>query len=304
MKPDGGKGQIGLSGQSGWDGRAGWDGQGDWEDRPALVACDLDGTLLDGEGAPLAGMRETVAELVAAGVVVVVCSGRPAGATRTAAARLGLRCGLAIGYHGAVVLDLADGRWVRRLDLPPKSVGMLVGALRDAGAGVTAYVDDERLVQAGPEATAAKRDAPVAARVCRDLAWALEDAPVTRLIVEPDAGSPVGPLLRLAARWPEVAMSPAPGGRFEVHHAGADKRSALAEVCRMLAVPAGAVVACGDGPDDAAMLRWAGLGVAVAEGDRESCAAAAVIVGRADLAGFLRDLAGGGAASAPTSPAR
>lgn len=264
--------------------------------RPELVACDLDGTLFDEKGAAAPGVVAAVAELRAAGARVVICSGRTVGSTRAAAARLGLRRGVAIGYHGAVVFDLADGRWLCRLDLPREAVGPVVETLHGAGAQLTAYVDDERWVQAAPTSANAVGVASAQVRVHSDLAAALKGQPVTRIIVEVGDDADPEPLASmlavLARRWRELAVSCAPGGRLEVHHADADKRAALAALCERLGVQASAVVACGDGAGDASMLQWAGLGVAVAEGDEPALAAADVIVARTEIAELLVSLAG------------
>ena len=283
--------------------------------RPALVVCDLDGTLLDYHSTPAPGVLHAVAALRAAAVPVVICTGRAVGATRALAGRLGLEHGVAIAYHGAVVVDVAGGRWLQRLDLPRDAVGPLVAAIHGAGATLTAYVDDERWVQAEPGCPAGAGDAratsaavntstssptavpattptgaPTVVRPQRDLAAALEGVSVTRLIVEaPDGGSILDDL---SARWPELAVSPAAAGHLEIHHARADKRTALAALCGRLGVPAGAVVACGDGAPDAGMLSWAGLGIAIAEGHETAVAAADVVVARDELAGLLTSLAG------------
>lgn len=287
---------------------------------PALIACDLDGTLLDDDGAPAAGVLDALEALRAAAVAIVICTGRSVATTRTIAVRLGLDRGLAIAYHGAVLVDVAGGRWVRRLDLPAGAVGPLVAALRDAGATITAYVDDERWVQAEPgcscdPGSAGDRGAaddlgdtlgqgcsgrqggaPAEARALGDLATALDGVRVTRLIMEALEGAQretlAATLGAMAQRWPDLAVSPAPGGRLEIHHAAADKRTALAALCRRLGVPSSAVVACGDGADDAGMLHWAGLGVAVAEGQEAALAAADIVVARADLGRFLRSVQG------------
>lgn len=263
--------------------------------RPALVACDLDGTLFDEEGAPAPGIIDALAKLGAVGVRVVICTGRTVRATRVAAARLGLERGVAISYHGAVVVNLADGCWLRRLDLPQEAVGSVVRALHEAGATLTAYVDDERWIQES-ESVGAVGALPVEARVQTDLAVALEGLAVTRIIVTTrgDAGcEPLASVLDgLVSHWRELAVSPAPGGRVELHHSGADKRTALAALCLRLRVPASAVVACGDAAGDAGMLQWAGLGVAVAGGHESASSNADVVVARAEIAKLLMSFAG------------
>ena len=322
---------------AGAKGSAGAAGGRDASGLPALVVCDLDGTLLDYHSTPVPGVLRAVAALRAAAVPVVICTGRAVAPTRALAVQLGLEHSVAIAYHGAVVVDVAGGRWLQRLDLPKQAVGPAVAALHEAGATLTAYVDDERWVQAENGGTAARPagapvrvppSPPTVLRPQRDLAAALDGVAVTRLIVaapdgpdgpcgrdgdagatgagepagaaaagEPAAGAAAaGPLAgvldELTARWPDLAVSQAAPGYLEVHHARADKRTALAGLCARLGVPAGAVVACGDGAPDAGMLSWAGMGVAIAEGHEQAAAAADVVVARDELADLLTSLAG------------
>lgn len=314
---------------AGAKGSAGAAGGRDASGLPALVVCDLDGTLLDYHSTPVPGVLRAVAALRAAAVPVVICTGRAVAPTRALAVQLGLEHSVAIAYHGAVVVDVAGGRWLQRLDLPQQAIGPAVAALHEAGATLTAYVDDERWVQAHNGGTAGRPTGapvqvtpspPTVLRPQHDLAAALDGVAVTRLIVAapdgPDgptgrdgdagatgAGEPAvaaaaaaGPLAgvldELTARWPDLAVSQAAPGYLEVHHARADKRTALAGLCARLGVPAAAVVACGDGAPDAGMLSWAGMGVAIAEGHEQAAAAADVVVARDELADLLTSLAG------------
>ncbi len=323
-------------GEPGGGAAAGATGGRDASGRPALVVCDLDGTLLDYHSTPVPGVLRAVAALRAAAVPVVICTGRAVAPTRALAVQLGLEHSVAIAYHGAVVVDVAGGRWLQRLDLPRQAVGSAVAALHEAGATLTAYVDDERWVQAETGVASGKAAAappkvppspPTVLRPQHDLAAALDGVAVTRLIVAlPDGpngrggsvsapgselapgsapngrgardhdGAAAAPLARvldeLTARWPELAVSQAAPGYLEVHHARADKRTALAGLCARLGVPAGAVVACGDGAPDAGMLSWAGMGVAIAEGNEQAAAAADLVVARDELADLLTSLAG------------
>ncbi len=125
-----------------------------------------------------------------------------------------------------------------------------------------------------------------------DLAAALEGVAVTRLVVGGVPSKLVGLLDELVLGRPDVAVSPAPGGRYEVHHPAADKAGALARLCARLGVSPAGAVACGDGAPDAGMLRWAGLGIAVVEGDAAARDAADVVVPRAELPAALSGLVG------------
>ena len=206
--------------------------------RPALVACDLDGTLLDDSGAVAPGVVEAIGELRSAGVLVVICTGRTVAATRAAAARLGLESGPAISYHGAVVVDLADGRWLRRLDLPRGAAWRRSWARCTAPAPtLTAYVDDERWVQGGPACVGGAGAASAAtaeARVHADLRprsgaarHASRRRGRRRLAVAPSpARVTPWPIARRSGR-PRVAVSPRPAAasrsttrRRQAHRAG------------------------------------------------------------------------------------
>lgn len=334
-----GASRPGEAGGAGTGNGPGATGGRDANGRPALVVCDLDGTLLDYHSTPVPGVLRAVAALRAAAVPIVICTGRAVAPTRALAVQLGLEHSVAIAYHGAVVVDVAGGRWLQRLDLPRQAIGPAVAALQGAGATLTAYVDDERWVQAGDEGAHGQTGGappkvppspPTLLRPKSDLAAALDGVAVTRLIVavpdgpadrdvaaaDPGAAaalgtaaapgattapgavaSPAGQTLaatldEVTARWPDLVVSPAAPGYLEVHHARADKRTALAGLCARLGVPAGAVVACGDGAPDAGMLSWAGMGVAIAEGSEQAAAAADVVVPRDELADLLTSLAG------------
>jgi hydroxymethylpyrimidine pyrophosphatase-like HAD family hydrolase len=71
------------------------------------------------------------------------------------------------------------------------------------------------------------------------------------------------------------------GGRglLEIAPVGASKASALAWLCSRRGISAGAVAAFGDMPNDLPMLRWAGVGYAVANAHADVLAAADRVVG-------------------------
>jgi hypothetical protein len=71
------------------------------------------------------------------------------------------------------------------------------------------------------------------------------------------------------------------GGRglLEIGPRGASKASALAWLCAQRGIEAAEVAAFGDMPNDLPMLRWAGIGHAVANAHPEVLAAADAVVG-------------------------
>jgi hypothetical protein len=69
------------------------------------------------------------------------------------------------------------------------------------------------------------------------------------------------------------------------------KSRALQWVCDRLGLRRERTVACGDAQNDLDMLRWAGLGVAVAEAGPDVRAAAGLVVPRAELPAVFNRLA-------------
>lgn len=79
-------------------------------------------------------------------------------------------------------------------------------------------------------------------------------------------------------------------GLLEILRPDATKEAALADLCRVLGVPREAVIAIGDGENDLGMIRWAGLGVAMANAQPEVRAAARLIIGHHADDGLARFL--------------
>jgi hydroxymethylpyrimidine pyrophosphatase-like HAD family hydrolase len=252
---------------------------------PVLLACDLDGTLLDAGGEPTPDVVDALADLRSIGAHIVPCTGRSVARMREAAARLGLQEGLAVCFHGAVIADVADGRWVRQLDVPHEAV---VAALRLSGGQATAHVGEQVLEQAGPAAFESPLEKARGHVLVDDLAASVLGKRVTRVIVRPMSADTFTRAMRELR--PGVSIVPAPAGRFAVHNAQASKLAGLRAVCTLLGVPRSAVVACGDCDDDVEVLRWAELGVAVGEASETVRAAADVVVARNELGRALRGL--------------
>ena len=258
---------------------------------PAILAFDIDGTVLGADDRPVPGIGDALRELGAAGVRLVPATGRPLHRALAAAAELGVAPAACIAYHGALVVDLVGGEWLRHLALPEELAAGLAGRCLAAGLDVSLYVGDERRdlsPGAAPDRGAA---AAAGARlgIAGDGGLELRVAGVTRLVV---AGDPA----RVTPALPELAGAAAAGLRVEPVRpgvvvalpGGADKGEGLRLVAAHLAVPRDRVVACGDAANDVSLLRAAGTGIAVGDAPPALRSAAAATVAREDLPAALR----------------
>ena len=227
-----------------------------------LIALDLDGTVL-GPGKEIAPAgRAALQDAERASCHVALATGRMLRSAAAVQARLGLH-GPLIAYNGGLV-RLPDGSgWTDPVPLPAAHA---VGALcRERGYFLQAYLGDDLYVPfEDGRAEAYAELAGVTYTVDPDIAYRPPVAPTKLLVIEP------------AERQPEVraALAPVADGRLElansyahyleISRSGVDKGTALARLADALGIPRECVLAVGDGENDLAMIRYAGVGAAVA----------------------------------------
>lgn len=238
-----------------------------------LIATDLDGTLLRGDGTISARTRTILARVRAAGLTLVAVTARPPRFVRQLAAAEGLG-GLAICCNGALVYDLDNDSVVRHTPLAGDTAARLVTALRAAVPGVCFAVEAGECYGWEP-AYAALDGALVDPDGLTDDALALCAVPVTKLIVRHPSTSAdeLLPLVRELAGT--AAYATHSGASFvEVMAPGIQKAVALAALCSDMSVAADETIAFGDMPNDLPLLAWASYAVAVTNAHPEVLGAA------------------------------
>ena len=245
---------------------------------PAVVATDLDGTLLHSDGTVSARTIDVLSRIVELGVRVVFVTGRPPETVTEVADQVG-HTGYAVCSNGAVVLDLASMTPVAEHLLDPDTAAALAERIRAAVPGTSfgvQLVDRFRCEPAYPY----DPWYPFPPEVVEDLP-ALFDRPAAKLVVR-HPGQSGDRLLELSRRAAdeagltervELTISTSIGF-VEVAAAGVSKAGSLAELCAGWDIPAERVVAFGDMPNDISTLTWAGRSYVVAGGHRDAVAAA------------------------------
>lgn len=231
------------------------------------MAVDLDGTLLRSDRTV---SDRTVAALrlaETAGARVVLVTGRPPRFVTALAERTGGHETVICG-NGGLVWDLATGTAVSVDGIEPELVLEVAGAVRAQVPGVLFALEQVRGISRESDwpTLDAAHDSGARIGALADLV----DAPVVKLLVRGPAGTDVAALHQVvadvAAGRVEVTWS-VPGDipLVEVSARGVDKGTALARLATGLGVDAADAVAFGDMPNDVAMLRWAGTGVAMGQ---------------------------------------
>lgn len=256
-------------------------------DRLALVASDLDGTLLHSDLSISDRTRAAVAAVEDAGLPFVIVTGRPIRWLRVAADELGHR-GVAVAANGALLYDLHTESVVERFPLVPEIGAAIVRALREALPGAAFAAERETGFGCEPSYRplhAMDADAVVGA------AESLVEEPVLKLLVRHGDFDSDGLMERARAAIGDAAVvthSFGPSGLVEISASGISKATTLARVCAERGVAQGEVVAFGDMPNDLPLMEWAGHGVAVANAHPEVLDAADEVTASNDDDGVAR----------------
>jgi hydroxymethylpyrimidine pyrophosphatase-like HAD family hydrolase len=234
---------------------------------PSLIATDLDGTLLRGDGTVSARTEDALRRAENAGVCIVFVTGRPPRWMGAVSKAIGPH-GIAICSNGGALYD------VRRQEL------LETHPLRadDALAAVLALRAELPEVSFAFEYPDGFSHEPAYPRTLWDMDAADLVAPAEEILAGP-AGHQVFKLLAkhpnmdpdeflrvgraLVGAVGEVTRS-ASVAMLEIGAPGVSKASALARWCAERGIPAERVVAIGDMPNDLPMLEWAGTAYAVA----------------------------------------
>jgi Cof subfamily protein (haloacid dehalogenase superfamily) len=257
--------------------------------RPRLVACDLDGTLLRSDGTLDDRSRRAVAGVEAAGALFVFCTARPHRWLAPLSQDTGHR-GVAICANGAVVWDLHTESLIEASPFEPAIARELVARLRaEVPGGVWAV---ERTGGFGHEAAYVPRW-PVPDDTMIDIVDALIAEPAVKLMLRHEQLSADALLARargVAGDLAEFSHSNSADGLLEISAAGVSKASALARLCRERGIASEDVIAFGDMPNDLPMLALAGHAVAVANAHPDVLTAADEVTASNDEAGVARVL--------------
>lgn len=263
---------------------------------PALIASDVDGTLLGADERLSPRTRDAVAAAIAGGAHFVLATGRPPRWIPPVAEALGFGP-MSVCANGAVIYDAATDRVISARTLSVDALAELaeIAARVVPGAGLAA----ERIGRtAHDSATPQFVSAPG-----YEHAWLNPDntevsqqdllsAPAVKLLVR-KPGMPsaelAAALIKHVGVLGDITYS-TNDGLVEISAIGISKAVGVEEVARPLEIRAEDVVAFGDMPNDVPMLLWAGHGVAMGNAHPDAIAAANEVTAPNDDDGLARVL--------------
>ncbi|GAA4956829.1 HAD family hydrolase [Actinoplanes utahensis] len=230
---------------------------------PALIATDLDGTLLRSDGTVGIRTREALAAAVRRGCRHLVVTGRSIAWTRPVLDELGYT-GLAVCGQGGQVYD-AGTHTELTCHLLDRDLARRALAAIEVVTGPLALATDEGgldgAVLAGPGYRPDPLDGLPVVAVDGDRLWT---TPIRKVYVQhPELDE--DRLLEVASRLTGhlVATTKAGPGEIEILPSGLSKATGLAHAAGLLGLHGAESIAFGDMPNDIPMLAWAGYAVAM-----------------------------------------
>ena len=248
-----------------------------------LIFIDLDGTLLSGPRHMSERVRRAITAVREGGVEVVLVSSRPPRALRPFHQRLGLSAPL-IACNGALLWNVQTATGLAHVSVEPELTAEIVALGRDLGAIVNIESDDEwftdrlgDLVREGilnyevsePHRVGSidemlRAGEPID-KVFLDLRDLQEEAAATAMLA----------IQRVFGDRATICeITP---GVVDITSQDASKAAMAQQLARRMQIPAEQTMAIGDDDTDAALLQWAGIGVAMGNATPAAKAVADVI---------------------------
>jgi Cof subfamily protein (haloacid dehalogenase superfamily) len=235
-----------------------------------MLAIDLDDTLLRSDLTISFRTRNAIRKAESAGTVVVLASGRIPSAMEHFARLLGLhkRPGYLICNNGTIIQESHTGKLIYEVKIPPKVALVAYDLAAAEGFPVQLYEDDIMYISRPNEFADYDQKLTGLRQVVVENFRAMVGNGCYKLLIpgDPMILRPLENILRTYIGAEATIFTSKPYF-LEILPPKTDKGTALAKVAETLGIPQKSVLAIGDSMNDEAMIRWAGIGVAMANGD-------------------------------------
>lgn len=248
-----------------------------------LLALDLDDTLLREDLTISFHTKNVLKRVEEAGIIVVLASGRSPKAMERYARDLGLhkRPGYLVCNNGTTIQESHTGTIVKEFFLPIEA-SLAVFDLVDAeGFPVQIYEDGTIYVSRRNEYADIDQKLTGLRQVVVDNFRSFIAAGAQKMVIPGDPAllKPLEVLLKTFI-GDRVTIFTSKPYFLEILPPATGKGEALAVVAQMLGIDRNQVMAIGDSMNDESMIRWAGYGVAMLNGDPRIKAIAKAVTGR------------------------
>lgn len=241
-----------------------------------LVAIDLDGTLLDMNKEISERNKKAIGLARKKGVRVVICSGRVYTGARLYAKQLNLNDPI-IACNGAIITDGLDGNVIHSEYLNTEECFKIIDICKQHDVYYHVYAGNtmltERLGFTSLKYYEKNKALPekdrVDIQVVKDMKEEIKrlENKVLKFVIVTDQEDLLKQVRKDMLKVPGVDIMSSNFDNFEVVNKGVNKGAALKKLSEIYGISGKEMIAIGDNENDISMLKFAGLGVAMANGE-------------------------------------
>ena len=232
-----------------------------------LLALDIDGTLTNSQKQISPKTRQALMEAQQKGLRLILASGRPTDGVRPLARQLEMEKygGFILSHNGARVIDLSNEQVVYEKTLAPEIIPVIGELAHKYKIGVLTYVDGAVITET-PEDPYIQLEARINGlplKGVENFAKAVtEKEPKCLMTGDGEYMGKIEP--EIAAALGNLSVYRSEAYFIEIMPENIDKAVSLEKLCEYVGVTREQLAACGDGYNDMPMIRYAGLGIAMA----------------------------------------
>ena len=235
-----------------------------------LLALDMDDTLLRSDLSISYRTRNAIKRTESSGVILVLASGRIPAAMDNFSRLLGLnkRLGYLVSNNGALIQESHTGKIIHEMLIDSRTALVICDMAEAEGFPVQIYEDDIMYVSRQNEFSLYDQKTTGIRQVVVENFRAMVDEGCYKLIIpgDPMLLQPLETLFRNIL-GDEITLFTSRPYFLEILPQETNKGAALAKIAEINGIAADEVMAIGDSMNDEAMIRWAGMGVAMVNGD-------------------------------------
>ncbi|MDR0721170.1 MAG: Cof-type HAD-IIB family hydrolase [Treponema sp.] len=250
-----------------------------------MIALDLDDTLLRSDLSISYRTKHVIKRAEAAGMVVVLVSSRIPAAMKGFVRFLGMhkRPGYLICNNGTIIQESNTGTIIHEIRIPSESALIAFDLAHAEGFSVQLYENDIMYVSRSNEFVDYDQKLTGLRQVVVENFRDMVSAGCHKLRIpgDPMILAPLESLLRTYV-GEEVNLFTSKPYFLEILPPHTDKGTALETIAKQQGIPRERVLAIGDSMNDEGMIRWAGLGVAMINGDERIKDLAAIVTERSN----------------------
>lgn len=257
----------------------------------ALV-LDIDGTLTNSKKEITPATREAIQDIMKRGHKVILASGRPTAGMRRYEKELELERfgGYLLSFNGARVIECHTGEVVYQRLLPLTFVPELYRFAKKNGCGLVTYLGDG-VISAFPIDKYVETEARINGLPLREVENfpAFVDFEINKCLMTAEPERAAVFVKELQERYGKTAGIFRSEPYFiEIMPYQVDKSTSLDRTLASIGIRRENAVCCGDGFNDVTMLRYAGVGVAMGNAQKEVKEAADYITATNDEDGIVQ----------------